>query len=72
MNKDLLEGKYHEFKGKIKEQWGKLTDNDLTEINGKRESLLGKLQGYYGYAKNEAEDQLKKFENSCGCGKSKK
>ena len=64
MNKDLFEGKWHEYKGKVKEKWGKLTDNDLTQINGKREALLGKLQTHYGYAKDRAESELEEFESS--------
>ncbi|MBA3721671.1 MAG: CsbD family protein [Parachlamydiaceae bacterium] len=70
MNKDQFEGKWHEVKGKVKEKWGKLTDNDLTEINGKKESFLGKLQARYGYAKDKAEKELADFEKSCGCDKS--
>lgn len=62
MNKDVFEGKWHEFKGAVKEQWGKLTDNDLTEIKGKREILLGKIQSRYGYAKDKAEKELSEFE----------
>lgn len=65
MNKDLFQGRWHELKGKVKEKWGKLTDNDLTEINGKTESLLGKLQKHYGYAKDRAEKELHEFEKSC-------
>lgn len=38
MNQEMFEGKWHEYKGKVKEKWGKLTDNDLTEINGKKKS----------------------------------
>ncbi len=76
MNKDLLSGQWKEIKGKIKEAWGKLTDDDLTEINGKREALLGKLQKYYGYSKERAEEEFSKFEqkcsSSCGCEKSAK
>lgn len=71
MNKDLLEGKWHEFKGKIKEKWGKLTDDDLAKINGKKEELIGHLQTRYGYAKDRAEKELHEFESSCGCDKSK-
>jgi len=71
MNKDIFEGKWTEVKGKVKENWGKLTDDDLTEINGKREVLLGKLQSHYGYAKDQAEKELEKFGNSCGCDKTK-
>lgn len=61
MNKDTFEGKWHELKGKVKEKWGKLTDDDLTKINGKREALLGKLQTHYGYAKDKAEKELSDF-----------
>lgn len=64
MNKDLFQGKWHEMKGKVKEKWGKLTDNDLTEINGKTENLLGKLQTHYGYAKDRAEKEINDFEKS--------
>lgn len=72
MNKEQFSGKWHEYKGKIKEKWGKLTDNDVTEINGKREALLGKLETRYGYAKEKAEKELANFEKSCGCDKSSK
>ena len=65
MNKDILKGQWAQFKGKVKEQWGKLTDDDLTAINGKREVLLGKLQTRYGYAKDRAERELTEFEERC-------
>lgn len=67
MNKDTFEGKWHEIKGKLKTQWGKLTDDDLAQINGKREELLGRLQKRYGYVKEKAEEELKSFEKSCHC-----
>ena len=67
MNKDLFEGKWHEMKGKVKEKWGKLTDNDLTEINGKAENLMGKLQSHYGYAEDRAKKEIDDFKNSCKC-----
>lgn len=67
MNKETLQGKWHEIQGKIKEKWGKLTDNDLAEINGKREALLGKIQTRYGIAKERAEKELSEFEKSCQC-----
>lgn len=67
MNKDTIEGKWHEIKGKVKAKWGKLTDDDLTQINGKREQLLGTIQKRYGYAKDKAVQELKEFEKSCGC-----
>lgn len=64
MNSDQLEGNWKEVKGKIKEQWGKLTDNDLTAIDGKRDQLVGHIQKTYGIAKEEAEKQVKEYENS--------
>lgn len=63
VNKDQFEGKWKEFKGFVKNQWGKLTDDDITEINGKREELLGRLQSHYGYAKDKAEEELKELEH---------
>lgn len=54
MNKDIFTGKWNEFKGKVRERWGELTDNDVEEINGNREQLLGKLQQRYGIAKDKA------------------
>jgi len=56
MNWDRIEGNWKQFSGKVKVKWGKLTDDDLTTIAGKREQLEGKLQQRYGYAK----DQVKK------------
>ena len=56
MNWDRIEGNWKNFKGKMKEQWGKLTDDDLTVINGQRDQLEGKLQDRYGYTR----DQVKK------------
>jgi uncharacterized protein YjbJ (UPF0337 family) len=56
MNWDRIEGNWKQITGKVKEKWGKLTDDDLTQINGNREQLEGKIQARYGYAK----DQVKK------------
>lgn len=56
--KDILEGKWHELKGQVKQQWGKLTDDDLTQLNGKTEELAGVLQQRYGYAKAQAEMEI--------------
>ena len=50
------------FKGKVKEAWGKLTDDDLDVINGRREQMVGKMQERYGVAKDEAEKQVKDWE----------
>ena len=53
MNKDTTSGNWKIFKGKIKEKWGKLTDDDLNVIEGRREQLEGKLQQRYGFAKDQ-------------------
>jgi len=58
MNKDRMEGNWLQFKGKVKEQWGKLTDDDLDVIAGKRDQLLGKIQERHGLSKEEAEKQV--------------
>ena len=59
MNDDVLIGKWNEIKGGVKEKWGKLTDDDLTAVEGKKEKLLGLLQQKYGYAKEKAEQEYK-------------
>lgn len=61
MNKDIIKGNWEQLKGKIKMQWGKLTDNDVTTINGSHEILQGKLRELYGYQKEEAEKQIDEF-----------
>ncbi len=64
MNEDILKGKWHEMRGEVKKKWGKLTDDDLTMISGQTEKLLGILQTRYGYAKDKADDEYKKFMSS--------
>jgi uncharacterized protein YjbJ (UPF0337 family) len=66
MNSDQLEGKWKQYSGKVKEKWGKLTDDDLTVIHGKRDQLIGKIQERYGIAKQEAEKQVDEFSRSFG------
>jgi uncharacterized protein YjbJ (UPF0337 family) len=63
MNWDQVEGNWKQFYGRLKAKWGKLTDDDLTTINGKREQLAGLLQARYGYAKERAEKELNEFLN---------
>ena len=58
MNKDTIEGNWKQLKGKVKEQWGKLTDDDLDVINGKRDQLEGKIQERYGYQKDQANKEI--------------
>jgi uncharacterized protein YjbJ (UPF0337 family) len=56
-----LEGKWKQYSGKTKEKWGKLTDDDLTVIHGRRDRLIGKLQERYGIVKQQAEKQVDEF-----------
>lgn len=58
MNWDRVEGNWKAFKGKVQQKWGKLTDDDLDVIEGKRTELTGRLQQRYGVAKDEAERQI--------------
>lgn len=53
MNKDIYQGKWNEYKGKIKEKWGKLTDNDITEINRKEKPYLAKFKHVMAMPKRE-------------------
>lgn len=69
MNSDILQGKRRELKGLVKEQWGKLTDDDLDRIEGQAERLMGLLQQRYGYAKEKAEQEYKRImEQRLGSG----
>jgi uncharacterized protein YjbJ (UPF0337 family) len=56
-----VQGNWKQMTGKVKEKWGKLTDNELTTIAGKRDQLAGLLQEKYGYAKEHAEKELDEF-----------
>lgn len=62
MNWDIVEGNWKQFSGKVKAQWGKLTDDQLDVIAGRRTELVGKVQEAYGISKDEAEKQIKRFE----------
>ena len=62
MNEDRISGNWKEFKGKVKEQWGKLTDDDLDVIAGKRDQLLGRIQQRHGLAKDVADRELSDWE----------
>ena len=61
MNWDQIAGSWKQFTGKVKEKWGQLTDDDLTEIAGKRDQLAGKLQARYGYEKAKIESEIDDF-----------
>jgi uncharacterized protein YjbJ (UPF0337 family) len=69
MNWDVVKGDWTQVKGKIKEAWGKLTDDDLDVIAGKRDQLVGLIQKHYGLARDEAEHQVERFESLYGSGR---
>ncbi|HWC02980.1 MAG TPA: CsbD family protein [Methylomirabilota bacterium] len=58
MNTDVMEGKWKQMRGHMKEWWGKLTDDDFDRIAGKRDQLVGKLQEKYGWARQDAEAEV--------------
>ena len=62
MSWNKVEGNWNQFKGKAKEKWGELTDDELDQIAGKRDILLGKIQEKYGLTEDEAEKRIKEFE----------
>ncbi|AHX15511.1 hypothetical protein CH75_21495 [Dyella jiangningensis] len=62
MNQDTIQGNWKQLSGKIKKQWGKLTDDDLKVAEGNAEYLSGRLQERYGIARDEADKQVKAFE----------
>ena len=61
MNTDVLQGNWKQLRGRVKEMWGKITDDDLDRIDGKSDRLLGVLQERYGYARDKAEAELRRF-----------
>lgn len=58
MNRDIAEGKWKQVMGTLRDKWGKLTDDDLDQVAGKRDRLIGKVQERYGYAKDRAEREV--------------
>ena len=63
MNKDIIAGNWKQLKGKVQQQWGKLTDDDFDVIDGKREELAGRVQERYGITRDEAEKQVRDWES---------
>jgi uncharacterized protein YjbJ (UPF0337 family) len=61
MSDDVIKGKWHQLKGEVKTQWGKLTDDDLQQISGNVEKLAGRIQERYGYAKEKAAAEVEAF-----------
>ena len=66
MNHNIIEGNWKQLKGRVREQWGKLTDDDMDVIAGRREQLAGKIQERYGVARDEAEKQVASWERGIG------
>ncbi|HEY8554131.1 MAG TPA: CsbD family protein [Burkholderiales bacterium] len=64
MNWNQIQGNWKQLKGKVKAQWGDLTDDEIDSINGRREQLVGKIQKAYGIDQEEAEEQVRAFERS--------
>ena len=69
MNQDQIQGKFEQIKGKIKETWGRLSDDDIALYNGKRDQFFGKLQLTYGIAKEDAQKRLDEFEKTADSNK---
>lgn len=61
MNKDIIQGNWKQIKGKLKTQWGKLTDDEIAQMNGSFEELSGVLQERYGYNKDTAKKEIDEF-----------
>jgi uncharacterized protein YjbJ (UPF0337 family) len=66
MNWDIVKGNWKQFRGRVKEQWGDLTDDDLDRIDGKREQLVGRIQEKYGISKDEASSRIAEWEHEYG------
>lgn len=61
MNREILSGQWKHLRGQVKEQWGKLTDDDLDQVDGKFDQLVGSIQKRYGIARDDAEEQVDQF-----------
>ncbi|SDK79228.1 CsbD family protein [Paracoccus chinensis] len=61
MNWDIIQGRWDQLKGSVKQEWGDLTDDEVTQINGDRDKLSGKLQERYGWAKADADEKMNDF-----------
>ncbi len=67
MNKLQLKGDWNKLKGKVKEKWAELTDDDMLAIEGQRDQLVGRVQERYGFAKEQAEKEVKEFMECHNC-----
>jgi uncharacterized protein YjbJ (UPF0337 family) len=64
MNRDVLEGQWKQLKGKVKQQWGRLTDDELDQISGRYDELAGLIQERYGYSRDEAHNEVDMWLNN--------
>jgi uncharacterized protein YjbJ (UPF0337 family) len=64
MNQDVFEGKWRELRGKARSWWARLTEDDVQQVAGKKDELLGRLQAKYGYSKDEAEHEIDRRMNA--------
>jgi uncharacterized protein YjbJ (UPF0337 family) len=62
MNRDTLKGQWTQLKGQVRKQWGKLTDDEIDQIQGNAEILIGKLQERYGYTRDQAQREIDRWE----------
>ena len=62
MNRDTLKGQWTQLKGQVRKQWGKLTDDEIDQIQGDTEILMGKLQERYGYSREQAQREIDRWE----------
>ena len=65
MNWDQVQGNWEQFKGKVREKWGLLTDDDIGVVRGKRDQLVGMIQERYGFVKERAEEEVNSFLKTC-------
>jgi len=61
MNEDIFEGQWNQLKGRVRQRWGKLTDDDVAQIKGSREILMGKIQEHYGRSRQEVEEDIRRW-----------
>jgi len=67
MNTEQMKGNWKQLKGKIKEKWGDLTEDDLKVVEGRQDQLAGRLQERYGLAKDKAKEEADRFYQNCNC-----
>ena len=61
MNNDILKGKWNQFKGEVKKEWGKLTNDDVDMINGEYDKLVGRIQERYGRSREEVREEVDRY-----------